>query len=524
MKHKKYYQKIGKKIIISSYLITFLFSIIFSYNIILTYQNLKFNNANFKSENKNVKSSLLWGWVNFTNPEINGMTYYHGDSVIIKGRLFHYYTNVSYQGYIISIVDNGNLKPSFQDTTNTRGHFEIDYTIPFSGNIYSNHNITVEVTNPGGSIEFLNSIIISYRANSYFDISYPDIPALSGGEMIIDGYIRYDNSSSIPNALVNYYWYDNNFLIDSNSFFTDNQGYISTISVPDIISNRLSVKFNYSSALIDASEKKIGYPKTFSNISCIWDLPETAVEYNRYTIAGYVISRTNNTLMINDRAIRINYNSSYIDTVNTDSNGYFSYTFNLPAGAGLSLIEIELENSIGKYISTFRYITVQTGSPPPNPVNGEIPFLGFFLVFIPILSGIIIGLAGYGYYHYRKQDKLSRVVNLPLESRIANLKILKDSDRLEESISYLFNGIYMELVKAKYGRIRKDNETIRDFAIVSVKDLKLNPTSIYPFIQKIEEIIYARPYQISDKHFYSTIELFSPIYFQLTGYNFELNF
>ena len=82
----------------------------------------------------------------------------------------------------------------------------------------------------------------------------------------------------------------------------------------------------------------------------------------------------------------------------------------------------------------------------------------------------------------------------------------------------------MELVNAKYGRSREVNETIRDFAIVSVKDLKLNPTSIYPFIQKIEEIIYAKPYQISDKQFYDTIELFSPVYFQLTGYNFELNF
>jgi len=72
--------------------------------------------------------------------------------------------------------------------------------------------------------------------------------------------------------------------------------------------------------------------------------------------------------------------------------------------------------------------------------------------------------------------------------------------------------------------IRNDNETIRDFAIISVKDLNLTPTIIYPFIQKVEEIIYAKPFQISDKEFYKTIDLFSPIYFELTGYNFALKF
>jgi hypothetical protein len=82
----------------------------------------------------------------------------------------------------------------------------------------------------------------------------------------------------------------------------------------------------------------------------------------------------------------------------------------------------------------------------------------------------------------------------------------------------------MDLINAKFGRTRSDNETIRDFAIISVKNLKLSPTTIYPFIQKVEEIIYAKPFQITDNEFYNAIDLFSPIYFELTGYNFVLNF
>ncbi|MFX1587517.1 MAG: hypothetical protein ACFFC1_05120, partial [Promethearchaeota archaeon] len=60
--------------------------------------------------------------------------------------------------------------------------------------------------------------------------------------------------------------------------------------------------------------------------------------------------------------------------------------------------------------------------------------------------------------------------------------------------------------------------------IVSVKQLNLKPSNVYPFIQKVEEIIYAKPYQITEKEFYSAIELFSPVYYELTGYHFILNF
>ncbi|MFW9782106.1 MAG: hypothetical protein ACFFFB_07470, partial [Candidatus Heimdallarchaeota archaeon] len=190
-------------------------------------------------------------------------------------------------------------------------------------------------------------------------------------------------------------------------------------------------------------------------------------------------------------------------------------------GVGVSSIRIVLG---GTGIDTIRYIDVEAETPSAPIPPGQTPYLLFLTIFLPILASIIIGLVIYGYRYYKKQDKLSRVVNLPLESKIINLKILKESGRLEESLSYLFNAIYMDLINAKYGRSRNVNETIRDFAIISVKDLKLNPTTIYPFIQKIEEIIYAKPFQIGENDFYKTIELFSPIYFQLTGYNFILNF
>jgi len=192
-----------------------------------------------------------------------------------------------------------------------------------------------------------------------------------------------------------------------------------------------------------------------------------------------------------------------------------------PAG-----IRVRILNSLGKNITATHFFTVIEAPyvpPPPNPPAIP-PYIMFLSIFIPIIAGVVVVLGVIAYKRYKKQDKESRVVKLPLEDRLLNLKLLKESGRLEECLSYLFNSIYMELVNAKFGRTRNENETIRDFAIVSVKDLKLNPTTIYPFIQKVEEIIYARPFQISDKDFYYTVELFSPVYHQLTGYDFSLNF
>ncbi|GAG57316.1 unnamed protein product, partial [marine sediment metagenome] len=160
---------------------------------------------------------------------------------------------------------------------------------------------------------------------------------------------------------------------------------------------------------------------------------------------------------------------------------------------------------------------------PQGPIEMP-PFMIFSLIFFPILIAVVVGLAVYGFFFYKKQEEESRVVAIPLESKILNLKILKESGRLEESLSYLFNAIYMDLVNAKYNRVRKDNETIRDFAIISVKELKLTPASIYPFIQQVEQIIYGKPFKITEEDFYKTCELFSPIYFQLTRHNFVLNF
>ena len=276
---------------------------------------------------------------------------------------------------------------------------------------------------------------------------------------------------------------------------------------------------------IGYSDVNITNIKLFSNITVNWNVASQAREGGNITIAGQIVSYTNKSLPIVNRSIIISYDSTQIGTAFTDENGDFNYKYTIPGGKGNRTIQIELLTKAGITLSSVNPHIVNVTSAPVPPTDTTIPpFLIFSLVFFPILIGIIAVLAVFGYRYYKKQEKESRIVRIELDPKLLNLKILKNSGRLEESLSYLFNAIFMNLIDAKYNRIRKENETIRDFAIVSVKELKLTPAAIYPFIQKVEEIIYGKPFKITDNEFYKTCELFSPLYFELTGNNFILNF
>jgi hypothetical protein len=402
---------------------------------------------------------------------------------------------------------------------------------------------------PNGEVEYLHHYMISVNATSNFDIDNYNLnsPQLAGGFFDIPGFLRYDNYTGINNATINYYWYNDTLpqekwpMINFSTSLLD--GSFQQITIPDDnSSNILYLNLTYIGKpnLINGTQKIISI-NLFRNITCEWNTVNitcewntvgSATEGNQITIRGQIFSRNNSNLNINFTEIRLRLSGASIGTTTTDVNGTFALIYTIPGGfLGSNIIEVELFNYPNINSNDSHIINI-AGAPIPSAddIGGDNdddtppPFFNFFLVFIPIIIGIVAGFIIYGYFYLKKQREESRIVKLPLELRIRNLIILKDTGRLEESLSYLFQSIYMELIDGKYGRRKKVNETIRDFAIISVRDLKLNPTSIYPFIQKVEEIIYARPFIINDKDFYDTVELFSPIYFELTGYNFVLNF
>ncbi|MFX1478444.1 MAG: hypothetical protein ACFFCI_09945 [Promethearchaeota archaeon] len=499
------------------------------------------SNIHIKIDNsftqENPQMSWFWATLDLTNPgEVNNSMFTHYTSISVKGRLYNKIDGSNKSGVKVAIEIDDVVDGSFTDTTDFNGRFNINYIIDGFLDVYSSHKIEVFVTDfepggPGSEIEYHHFYNVYINATSDFDIiTYDDllIPKLTGEDFNVDGYLRYDNGNGIPFEIVNYYWLDGISVITGNAFSTDDMGSLNNnYQIPDTSASQLALKFNYSnSPFVGYSEKTLSNIKVFSDVAWNLNYIYTTTEGADYTLSGILSSGTDSSLRIRDRVVNIYLNGSLIATETTDSNGRFASTFVIPddKGNGTAPIYVELDNSIRTIRSTPQIIVIEPALELPQISTELPPFLLFSLIFFPILIGIIAVLTVYGYRRYRKQEEESRVVNIPLESKIRNLKILKDSGRLEESLSYLFNAIYMDLVNAKYGRMRRENETIRDFAIISVKELKLTPSSIYPFIQQVEEIIYGKPFKITEKDFYQTCELFSPIYFQLTGYNFVLNF
>lgn len=476
-----------------------------------------------------VKSAGIWATLDLNRTSsVNGSEFTHGTLIKIQGRLFNRIGGDGKPGYTVAIEVNDIVDSNFNDITDSGGYFQIDYTINPSLDIYSTHKIEATVIDSTpDNVEYRTHYMIDVNTTSFFDYNEPFQAKLLGEffDFDFDDYLRYFDGTGIPFSTINYFWYNGPAVVDNGVVSTDGSGLIQSLFIPDIGITNLELLLTY------ASPPEVGYSdhlyvntKLFSNISCIWNLPSTIRASSNLLISGQVISRTNPSININNRMIDIYYNGSFVNSVQTNADGDFSVSYSLPQWTGQTVISIRLPNTLGKNIITRHFVTIHEPSTSTGPGVQAPPFLMFFSIFLPIIGVVIGGLAFYGYRYYKKQDKLSKVVSIPLESKIINLKILKDSGRLEESLSYLFNAIYMDLVGAKFGRIRKGNETIRDFAIVSVTNLNLSPATIYPFIQKVEEIIYAKPFQITDKEFYGTINLFSPVYFELTGYNFELNF
>ena len=532
---------------ISSLVIFLIFTISFLSIIFLT-NNKNYLNPIYLDENNNSnitkkpKISAYLGDINITNYQINKTRHYHNETVPIMGKIYEVLNPaVGFPGLHVAVLINGTRYDQYNNVTDANGYFWINnFTFGFGFDIYSAYKIEVDIIEDTGEdfYDKKNHLILYANATSYFDISAisPGIPGENYG--IVQGILKYDNKNGmgIPNKQLNSSWYNvSTIKIKDNLIFTtDNNGFFSpSLLLPnDTYSDYLFLNISYfgDPIYINKSQTMLNI-SLFRNITCVWNTVSTASEGDQITIRGQVLSNKTK-FPINNREVKIYYGAvGPIRTIQTDMDGYFQFSYQIPAGTGSYPIEVEVVNSLGNLRSnTTHYITItgaipsDTSSPSGKSTDSSPPFFNFFMVLIPIIIGGVAAFTVYAYFFLIKQKKGSLLVKVPLEGRIRNLKILKDTGRLEESLSYLFQAIYLELINAKYGRIKGKTETIRDFAIISVKELNLNPANIYPFIQNVEKIIYDKPFIITDEEFYAAVDLFSPIYFELTGYNFILNF
>ncbi|MFX0009634.1 MAG: hypothetical protein ACFE9R_04915 [Candidatus Hermodarchaeota archaeon] len=114
-----------------------------------------------------------------------------------------------------------------------------------------------------------------------------------------------------------------------------------------------------------------------------------------------------------------------------------------------------------------------------------------------------------------KKSKRVPEPEVDIKQKFENVKVLVDTNRAKEAIAYIYL-IYNDIIRLKYKKPRLAYQTIREYAITCVNELGHKPESIYPFIKKIEDIIYGGV-EPTGTELNFTIELFSNLYNEVTG-------
>ncbi len=315
--HKNNKKIKGILVVISIFIIT---PALVNLNLLNSYSN--------SVQDDRVKSSGIWATLDLTNPiGINNSRFTHNSIINVQGRLFNRIFDTGKEGYTIAIEIDDIVYSSITGDTDSNGDFQIDYTIDPSLDIYSSHKIEAFVLSPPDNVEYRTYYTIFLNTTSYFDVNAPSDAKLIGEffDFDADDYLRYSDGTGIPFSSINYFWYDGFVIVDNNIVSTDFTGLIQPIPIPNIGTADLDLKLTFQSLPeIGYNETLFTETKVFSNITCIWDIPSTIKASANLTIAGQVVSRTDPTVSINDRFINIFYNGTFVENVQTDSNGDFS--------------------------------------------------------------------------------------------------------------------------------------------------------------------------------------------------------
>ena len=120
----------------------------------------------------------------------------------------------------------------------------------------------------------------------------------------------------------------------------------------------------------------------------------------------------------------------------------------------------------------------------------------------------------------KKKKKKQQEPEINIKQRFDNVKILAETNRPKEAIAYIYL-VYDDIINIKFKKPRLAHQTIREYAITCVNELekKLKPESVYPFIKKIEDIIYGGV-EPTNTELNFAVNLFSNLYNEITGKSF----
>ncbi len=475
------------------------------------------------------KSAAISYFVNLTNPlEVNGSTFKHGDIITVKGHVYNPYMSGAQPDVNVSIMFDGidlwwSGDSNAKNITGPDGNFTITTTIPMWSDIYQPNIISINNTD-GKTIQVNHHYEIDTEADSQIEYTESNpYPKTQGEKYKVTGYLKYDNGSGISGTIVYPFWRIDGTDSPRSALSTDINGFFSSdINLPFVEWNSLSLVLNFTGlSNINKSSLIVNNLYVFPNFSCAWDLPNNFTERTNVTIRGVVSSSINPSLKLYNRTLDVIYDGSLITSVTSNISGGFGFNFTIPSGNGSRILLISIKNDYNFFLNNSIALNVTsptgTGTEDGAPVGGLFVDPVFIIALVVIIAGAIIGI----YFYSKRQVAEAPVVKLPLEHRLNNLDVLKKSGRLEEAIVYLFY-IFLELSESKYDISKDPNETINDYAIKCVKDMGQDPMLIYPFIKKIEKILYGSRGVIKEEDFKYVFSMFVSIFFNLTGVRIKI--
>jgi len=481
-----------------------------------------------KNENKikkdlSPKPSIVYSYfLNLTNPiEVNNSNFRHNESITVRGTVYNPYLGGGQPNVNVTLILDGIDLSALSDfnarnKTDVAGNFEITTKIPMWANIYSPILITVNVTDPKNTKYNHHYLIYSTADSKMVYEETNNYPKVSGEKYEVAGTLSLDNNTVISGMEVNGFWRIDG--VDSSSsvtFVTDTNGNFSgQISLPSTGWNTLSLVLNSSATPeINYSSQIIDNLLVFPNFTCSWYLPENIMEGDNITVRGELSSSINSSFKIFNRSINIYFGRVLIKQLTTNSSGGFSFEFQASDNGTLA---VATDNLLNLPVQSSILVNVSAAAAPPPP-GGFLIDPVFIIVLIVIVAGSITAV----YFFSKRKAAEPKIVEIPLEKKLENITILKDTDRREESVVYLFY-IFLQLSEAKYGIIKQPNETINDYAIKCVKEMGLAPLLIYPFIKKIEQILYGSGGKISEEDFKEIFSQFIALFYDFTGYQIKL--
>ncbi len=484
------------------------------------YSNKTLINENKIEKGLSPRPSIVYSYfLNLTNPtEVNNSHFKHYESITVKGIVYNPFLGGGQPNVNVTLIFDGidfGESIGAKDVTDSTGNFTITTKIPMWVNIYQSHIININVTDPKNT-KYNHYYLIYVSADSkmfYKETNYN--PKVNGENYKIKGNLYFDNNSGISTTDVDAYWRINGSDSHQGTITTDLNGLFSgQISLPSTSWSSIELVLNFTgSPNIYESSLIINNLLVFSNFTCKWDIPKNITEVQNITVRGELTSSTNSSFKIFNRSINIEFGGVLIKNLTTNSSGGFSFNF-MPSGNGT--LTVSTDNLLHLPVKSSIIVNVTAGAEPPPP-GGLLINPVTIIILIVIIAGIITAV----YFFSKRQAAEPKVVQIPLENKLKNITILKDTDRREESVVYLFY-VFLQLSEAKYGVIKKSNETINDYAIKCVRDMGLPPSKIYPFIKKIEQILYGSGGKISEEDFEEIFSQFITLFYDFTGYKITL--